>query len=286
MNKMSKTNSKLGLKISSPYIIWSGLFIIIPLFLIIFFAFTRSDNGTYTFTLQNFEELMQPMYFRIFYRSLKLALISTILCLLIGYPAAYIIAKSKASRQSVLLMLVIIPMWMNFLLRTYAWSAILGRNGVLNTILTSIGLPAMNILYTDTAVMLGMVYNFLPFMIIPIYTILTKMDQDLINAAKDLGANSAQVFTKVIFPLSMPGVVSGITMVFMPAVSTFVISKLLGGGQFMLIGNLIEQQFMSVGDWHFGSAISLFMMIVILISMALMNKFSDDSGKEGGGLLL
>ena len=286
MNKMSKTNSKLGLKISSPYIIWSGLFIIIPLFLIIFFAFTRSDNGTYTFTLQNFEELMQPMYFRIFYRSLKLALISTILCLLIGYPAAYIIAKSKASRQSVLLMLVIIPMWMNFLLRTYAWSAILGRNGVLNTILTSIGLPAMNILYTDYAVMLGMVYNFLPFMIIPIYTILTKMDQDLINAAKDLGANSAQVFTKVIFPLSMPGVVSGITMVFMPAVSTFVISKLLGGGQFMLIGNLIEQQFMSVGDWHFGSAISIFMMIVILISMALMNKFSDDSGKEGGGLLL
>lgn len=286
MNKMSKTDNKLGLKITSPYIIWSGLFIVIPLFLIIFFAFTRSDNGTYTFTLNNFKELMQPMYFRIFYRSIKLALMSTILCLLIGYPAAYIIAKSKARRQSVLLMLVIVPMWMNFLLRTYAWSAILGRNGVLNTILTAIGLPAMNILYTDSAVMLGMVYNFLPFMIIPIYTILTKMDQDLINAAKDLGANSTQVFTKVIFPLSMPGVVSGITMVFMPAVSTFVISKLLGGGQFMLIGNLIEQQFMSVGDWHFGSAISIFMMIVILISMALMNKFSDDSGKEGGGLLL
>lgn len=286
MSKMSKTDSKLGLRISSPYIIWSGLFIVIPLFLIIFFAFTKSDNGTYTFTLNNFKELMQPMYFRIFYRSIRLALISTVLCLLIGYPAAYIIAKSKASRQSVLLMLVIIPMWMNFLLRTYAWSAILGRNGVLNTILTAIGLPAMNILYTDTAVMLGMVYNFLPFMIIPIYTILTKMDQDLINAAKDLGANSRQVFTKVIFPLSVPGVVSGITMVFMPAVSTFVISKLLGGGQFMLVGNLIEQQFMSVGDWHFGSAISIFMMIVILISMALMNKFSDDSGKEGGGLLL
>ena len=286
MNKMSKTDNKLGLKITSPYIIWSGLFIVIPLFLIIFFAFTKSDNGTYSFTLNNFKELMQPMYFRIFYRSIRLALMSTILCLLIGYPAAYIIAKSKARRQSVLLMLVIVPMWMNFLLRTYAWSAILGRNGVLNTILTAIGLPAMNILYTDSAVMLGMVYNFLPFMIIPIYTILTKMDQDLINAAKDLGANSTQVFTKVIFPLSMPGVVSGITMVFMPAVSTFVISKLLGGGQFMFIGNLIEQQFMSVGDWHFGSAISIFMMIVILISMALMNKFSDDSGKEGGGLLL
>lgn len=284
--KNNNSNNKLGLKISSPYILWSGLFIVIPLFLILFFAFTKSDNGSYTFTLGNFEELMQPMYFRIFYRSIKLALISTVLCLLIGYPAAYIIAKTKASRQGTLLMLAIIPMWMNFLLRTYAWSAILGRNGVLNTILTSIGLPALNILYTDLAVMLGMVYNFLPFMIIPIYTILSKMDQDLINAAKDLGANEKQVFTKVILPLSMPGVVSGITMVFMPAVSTFIISKLLGGGQFMLIGNLIEQQFMSIGDWHFGSAISIFMMIVILISMAVLNKFSDESDKEGGGLLL
>ena len=226
------------------------------------------------------------MYFRIFFRSLKLALISTLLCLLIGYPTAYIISKTKASRQGTLLMLAIVPMWMNFLLRTYAWSAILGRNGVINTIITSLGFSPINILYTDTAVLLGMVYNFLPFMILPIYTILSKMDQDLINAAKDLGANSRQVFTKIILPLSMPGVASGITMVFMPAVSTFVISKLLGGGQFMLIGNLIEQQFMSVGDWHFGSAISIFMMIVILISMAILNKFSDESDKEGGGLLL
>ena len=229
---------------------------------------------------------MQPMYFRIFFRSLKLALISTLLCLLIGYPTAYIISKTKASRQGTLLMLAIVPMWMNFLLRTYAWSAILGRNGVINTIITSLGFSPINILYTDTAVLLGMVYNFLPFMILPIYTILSKMDQDLINAAKDLGANSRQVFTKIILPLSVPGVASGITMVFMPAVSTFVISKLLGGGQFMLIGNLIEQQFMSVGDWHFGSAISIFMMIVILISMAILNKFSDESDKEGGGLLL
>lgn len=286
MSKMNKTSNKLGLKISSPYILWSGLFIVIPLFLIIFFAFTNSTDSGYTFTLKHFEELMQPMYFRIFFRSLKLALISTLLCLLIGYPTAYIISKTKASRQGTLLMLAIVPMWMNFLLRTYAWSAILGRNGVINTIITSLGFSPINILYTDTAVLLGMVYNFLPFMILPIYTILSKMDQDLINAAKDLGANSRQVFTKIILPLSMPGVASGITMVFMPAVSTFVISKLLGGGQFMLIGNLIEQQFMSVGDWHFGSAISLFMMIVILISMALMNKFSDDSSKEGGGLLL
>ena len=286
MNKMNKTSNKLGLKISSPYILWSGLFIVIPLFLIIFFAFTNSTDSGYTFTLKHFEELMQPMYFRIFFRSLKLALISTLLCLLIGYPTAYIISKTKASRQGTLLMLAIVPMWMNFLLRTYAWSAILGRNGVINTIITSLGFSPINILYTDTAVLLGMVYNFLPFMILPIYTILSKMDQYLINAAKDLGANSRQVFTKIILPLSMPGVASGITMVFMPAVSTFVISKLLGGGQFMLIGNLIEQQFMSVGDWHFGSAISIFMMIVILISMAILNKFSDESDKEGGGLLL
>ncbi len=286
MSQMNNRENKLGLKITSPYILWSGLFIVIPLFLIVFFAFTNSENGQYTFTLQNFKELMQPMYFRIFYRSIKLAVISTVLCLIIGYPTAYIITKTKASRQNTLLMLVIVPMWMNFLLRTYAWSAILGRNGIINTIITTIGFEPINILYTDTAVMLGMVYNFLPYMILPIYTILSKLDKDLINAAKDLGANGLQVFYKIILPLSMPGVASGITMVFMPAVSTFVISKLLGGGQFMLIGNLIEQQFMSVGNWHFGSAISIFMMIVILISMAILNKFSDESDKEGGGLLL
>lgn len=286
MSQMSKINDKLGLKITSPYILWSALFIVIPLFLIVFFGFTKMEGGAYVFSLENFKELMNPLYFKVFWRSIRLAVISTILCLLVGYPTAYIISKSKASRQNILLMLAIIPMWMNFLLRTYAWSAILGREGILNTVLNAIGLNSVNVLYTDAAVLLGMVYNFLPFMILPIYTVLSKMDQDLINAAKDLGANGRQVFSKIIFPLSMPGVVSGITMVFMPAVSTFVISKLLGGGQFMLIGNLIEQQFMSVGDWHFGSAISLFMMIVILITMAIMNRFSDDSEKEGGGLLL
>ena len=176
-------------------------------------------------------------------------------------------------------------MWMNFLLRTYAWFAILGKNGIINNIIESLGLSPINILYTDTAVLLGMVYNFLPFMVLPIYTVLSKMDQDIINAAKDLGANGYQVFTKIVFPLSMPGVASGITMVFMPAVSTFIISKLLGGGQFMLLGNLIEQQFMTIGDWHFGSAVSIFMMIMILLSMAFMNKFDKDSNKEGGGLL-
>ena len=273
-------------RLATPYAIWSVLFIVIPLILIVFFSFTKQVDGRYMFTLDNFDKFFNVMYFKVVRRSLVLAFISTVLCLIVGYPTAYIISKAKPSRIATLLLLCILPMWMNFLLRTYAWSAILGKNGFINTLLGMVGLGPINILYTDAAVLLGMVYNFLPFMILPIHTILSKMDQDLINAAKDLGANNFQVFTKVIFPLSLPGVISGITMVFMPAVSTFVISKLLGGGQFYLIGNLIEQEFMSVGDWHFGSAISIFMMIIILISMAIMNKYSSGNDKEGGGLLL
>ncbi|MFQ9288702.1 MAG: ABC transporter permease [Intestinibacter bartlettii] len=273
-------------RLATPYATWSVLFIVIPLILIVFFSFTKQVDGRYMFTLDNFDKFFNVMYFKVVRRSLVLAFISTVLCLIVGYPTAYIISKAKPSRRATLLLLCILPMWMNFLLRTYAWSAILGKNGFINTLLGMVGLGPINILYTDAAVLLGMVYNFLPFMILPIHTILSKMDQDLINAAKDLGANNFQVFTKVIFPLSLPGVISGITMVFMPAVSTFVISKLLGGGQFYLIGNLIEQEFMSVGDWHFGSAISIFMMIIILISMAIMNKYSSGNDKEGGGLLL
>lgn len=273
-------------RLATPYAIWSVLFIVIPLILIVFFSFTKQVDGRYMFTLDNFDKFFNVMYFKVVRRSLVLAFISTVLCLIVGYPTAYIISKAKPSRRATLLLLCILPMWMNFLLRTYAWSAILGKNGFINTLLGMVGLGPINILYTDAAVLLGMVYNFLPFMILPIHTILSKMDQDLINAAKDLGANNFQVFTKVIFPLSLPGVISGITMVFMPAISTFVISKLLGGGQFYLIGNLIEQEFMSVGDWHFGSAISIFMMIIILISMAIMNKYSSGNDKEGGGLLL
>ena len=273
-------------RLATPYAIWSVLFIVIPLILIVFFSYTKQVDGRYMFTLDNFDKFFNVMYFKVVRRSLVLAFISTVLCLIVGYPTAYIISKAKPSRRATLLLLCILPMWMNFLLRTYAWSAILGKNGFINTLLGMVGLGPINILYTDAAVLLGMVYNFLPFMILPIHTILSKMDQDLINAAKDLGANNFQVFTKVIFPLSLPGVISGITMVFMPAVSTFVISKLLGGGQFYLIGNLIEQEFMSVGDWHFGSAISIFMMIIILISMAIMNKYSSGNDKEGGGLLL
>ena len=228
---------------------------------------------------------MNPVYFSVFFRSIWLALISTVICLLIGYPIAYILAKKPENKRNFFLLVFILPMWMNFLLRTYAWMSILGRNGIINSILTTIGLKPLDLLYSNGAVLLVMVYNFLPFMVLPIYTSLTKMDKDVINAAYDLGARSSQVFKRVIFPLSIPGVVSGITMVFMPAVSTFVISRLLGGGQYMLVGNLIEQQFTTVGDWNFGSAISIFMMILILISMAIMNKFTDEGDREGGGLL-
>lgn len=268
-----------------PYIIWSALFIVIPLILVLVFSFTVENGDKLIFSLENYKRLINPIYLKVFLRSIVLAGSSTIICLLVGYPVAYIISKAHISKRNTLILLFILPMWMNFLLRTYAWVAILGKNGILNSFLGLFGIDPVTLLYTNFAILLGMVYNFLPFMVLPIYTSLSKMDNDLINAARDLGANSFQVFTKVIFPLSVPGVISGITMVFMPAVTTFAISRLLGGGKFMLLGDLIEQQFTVVGDWNFGSAISIFMMIVILISMAVMSRFEDDSDKEGGGLL-
>lgn len=268
-----------------PYIIWSALFIVVPLILVLVFSFTVENGDKLIFSLENYKRLINPIYLKVFLRSIVLAGSSTIICLLVGYPVAYIISKAHISKRNTLILLFILPMWMNFLLRTYAWVAILGKNGILNSFLGLFGIEPVTLLYTNFATLLGMVYNFLPFMVLPIYTSLSKMDNDLINAARDLGANSFQVFTKVIFPLSVPGVISGITMVFMPAVTTFAISRLLGGGKFMLLGDLIEQQFTVVGDWNFGSAISIFMMIVILISMAVMSRFEDDSDKEGGGLL-
>lgn len=267
--------------LAGPYIVWMSLFIVVPLMLIVAFSFSVKTSEGLRFSLENFKRLMDPIYFKVFGRSISLALQSTILCLLIGYPVAYIISKKPEHRRGMLIMLFILPMWMNFLLRTYAWLAILGKNGLLNNLLGIIGIGPIDILYTNTAVLLGMVYNFLPFMVLPIYTSLLKMDQDLINAAYDLGASKITAFRKVIFPLSLPGVVSGITMVFMPAVSTFVISQLLGGGKELLIGNLIEQQFTTVGNWNFGSAISIIMMILILIAMAVTSKFSDDDAKGG-----
>lgn len=268
-----------------PYVIWSAIFIVIPLILVVFFSFTKEVDNGYVFSLENYKELMDPIYWTVFFRSIVLAGISTLICLIVGYPVAYIVSKMHVSKRGMVILLFILPMWMNFLLRTYAWVAILGKNGLLNSFLGMFGVEPVSILYTNFAILLGMVYNFLPFMVLPIYTSLSKMDNDLVNAAHDLGANNITVFRKIIFPLSLPGVISGITMVFMPAVTTFAISRLLGGGKFMLLGDLIEQQFTVVGDWNFGSAVSIFMMIVILISMAVMSKFEDESDKEGGGLL-
>ena len=260
-----------------PYLAWMFAIILIPLLLIVLFSFT-SKSGNH-FTLIHFKEFFTPIYLKVMGHSLYMAAISTLFCLLLGYPIAYIIAKENPSKRNILLMVFIIPMWMNFLLRTYAWMTILGKNGIINQLFGLVNLGPYNLLYNDVAVIMGMIYNFLPFMIYPIYSVLIKIDDSLVEAATDLGANVISTFMKVILPLSIPGIITGITMVFMPAVSTFVIPTLLGGGQYMLIGNLIELQFLQQNNWYFGSAISIILMIFILISMGIMSKFD----KEGGG---
>lgn len=275
---MRKKNNQSALP-AAPYVVWSSLFIVIPLLIVVFFGFTIKSGDSYHFSLENFQRLMDPKYLKVFGRSILLAVEATLGCLILGYPVAYLISKMREGKRNILIMLFIIPMWMNFLLRTYAWLPILGKNGLINSLLVTLGFARANLLYNDFAVLFGMIYNFLPFMILPIYTVLIKMDTDLINAASDLGASRKEIFTKIIFPLSMPGIISGITMVFMPAVSTFVISRILGGGQYMLLGNLIETQYTSMDDWNFGSAIAIFMMIIILISMAFMNKFEGTDDK-------
>jgi spermidine/putrescine transport system permease protein len=268
--------------ISYPYIVWMIIFIVVPLVLVLFYSVTAQTGDGVRFTAANFRRFVDPIYINVLIRSVVLALISTGICLLLGYPMAMILSSREYSRKKIMYMLIVMPMWMNFLLRTYAWMTLLERNGVINTLLSMLSLPRLDILYTNNAVVLGMVYNFLPFMILPIYSVLTKIDYSVIEAAQDLGGNSFTVFRRVILPLSLPGVISGITMVFMPAVTTFVISRLLGGGQFMLIGNLIEQQFLSSGDWGFGSALSVIMMLLILLSMGLMQRYEQENG--GGAL--
>jgi len=268
--------------VSYPYILWMIIFTIVPLLLVLYSSFTKTENGMVVFTLDNFIRVMEPTYLKVLWRSIVLAVISTVVCFILGYPVAMILAGKDISRKSTLVMLMVVPMWMNFLLRTYAWMTLLDRKGVINSILGTLGLPQVHLLYTDFAVVLGMVYNFLPFMVLPIYSVLIKIDRSLIEAAEDLGSDNFTVFRKVIFPLSLPGVASGITMVFMPAVTTFIISKLLGGSQYMLIGNLIEDQFMRVYDWNFGSAVSIIMMLLILLSMGVMSR--NDKEGTGGAL--
>ncbi|MBO5856793.1 MAG: ABC transporter permease [Clostridia bacterium] len=258
------------------------IFIVVPLVLVLWYALFKNDNGNIAFTTEYIKRFFEPVYIQVFLRSIFLAVVSTAICLLIGYPLAYILAGKTFKHKNMLMFLVIVPMWMNFLLRTYAWLTILEKNGILNQILEFLNLPTQNILYTNYAVILGMVYNYLPFMVLPLYTALSKIDKNLINAAEDLGANKFTVLKKVVFPLSLPGVISGITMTFMPAVTTFVISKLLGGGQTTLIGDLIENQFKVANDWNFGSALSLILMVIILLSMRVMTKYEEEN--EGGGL--
>lgn len=270
---------------SYPYLVWMALFIILPVILVLLYSFTEKNVGgirTIQFTVDNFAKFFQPMYLKILLRSIGLAAYSTILCLLIGFPAAFLISRAKLSRRSMMLFLCLLPMWINMLLRTYAWMTILGNNGLINQLLVFLGFETKNLLYNDFAVIVGMIYNFLPFMILPIYTGLSKLDKNLIEAAEDLGANSFTVFRKIIVPLSMPGVISGIVMVFMPAVSTFMIPRLLGGSKSLMLGSLIENLFITAGDWNFGSAISIIMMIIILLSMTIMNRYDVDKGESTG----
>lgn len=266
---------------ASPYVLWCILFIVIPLMLILAYSFTAKDldSGSIIFSMENYKKFLDPLFIKVFLKSVTLALKATVLCLVIGYPMAMILSGMNKRMQRTAVLLFILPMWMNFLLRTYAWVAILGNNGIINRFFKMFGF-SFNLMYNEGAVLLGMVYNFLPFMVLPIYTVLTKIDFSLIEAAEDLGASRNTVLRKIIFPLSMPGVLSGITMVFMPAVSTFVISNLLGGSKQTLIGNLVEQQFLVLNNWHFGSSISVILMVFILLFMAILNRAEKDN--EGG----
>ena len=263
---------------SAPYIVWMVIFIVVPLFLVVFFAFTDSSGA---FTFDNILKIGQ--YSNVFLRSVWLGAIATVISFVLGYPMAYIISKIDVKKQSIMIMLIMLPMWMNFLLRTYAWMSLLEDTGLINQLLKAIGLEPVHMINTAGAVVLGMVYNYLPYMVLPIYSILTKMDTSVIEAAQDLGANNRKVFTKVVFPLSLPGVISGITMVFVPSVSTFIISKMLGGGGNLLIGDLIDMQFLgNAYNPNLGSAISLVLMILILLCMGIMNQFDDGDNAEGG----
>ncbi|MBO4685921.1 MAG: ABC transporter permease [Lachnospiraceae bacterium] len=262
-------------RMTYPYIVWALILIVAPMLLIVLYAFTTKGNDVVTtkFTLENFARFFSDrLFLKVLLRSLKVAAITTIACLLLGYFPAYYIAKSSETFKMHWVLIITFPTWINLLVRTYAWIGILQDDGIINTVLGWIGLGPYKMMYTEFAVILGMVYNFLPFMILQIYTSLTKMDGSLLEAASDLGANKFQSFLRVTLPLSLPGIISGITLVFLPAVSSFCIPNMLGGGQYMLVGNVIEQYFLSSGDWNFGSAISMIMAVIIILSMYLTKK--------------
>ena len=268
---MSKSKKLL----SAPFLFWAALFIIVPLCMVFYYGLT---DKTGAFTLENVIAMSSPEHSKALWEAIKLSVLSTILCLILAYPLAMILTNMSKGQDSLIILIFILPMWMNFLLRTLAWQTLLEKNGVINGILSFLGLPTLSIINTPTAIVLGMVYNFLPFMVLPIYNVLVKIDKNLISAAHDLGANWVQTFLKIIFPLSVPGVISGITMVFVPALTTFVISRLLGGSKVLLIGNVIEQEFTQTGNWHLGSGLSIVLMLFIIVNMVL-SVITDKDGE-------
>ncbi len=278
MFKRAMTQKMLSL----PYLVWMSVFIVVPLLLVLYYAFTKHVDGTVVISAEHLLKAFDPVYMRVLLHSILLALLTTAICLLLGYPVAYMLARA-GRRGRFLLVLVVLPMWMNFLLRTYAWMSLLDNQGIINSFLQWTGIGGTTLMYTEGAVILGMVYNFFPFMVLPLYSVLIKIPRSLTEAAEDLGADSLRVFTRVTLPLSVPGIVTGITMVFMPAVTTFAISRLLGGSQYMLFGDLIENQFLFAQDWSMGAALSIFMIVIILLSMAVLSRY--DKGAKGGGIL-
>lgn len=275
---MSKSLSRK--LVDKPYIVWSVLFIIAPLVMVFYYAFTDTSGA---FSLSSINAI--PAYTSTILLSVIYGVIASAICLLIGYPFAYLLTKTKLSTQSMMVLLVMLPMWMNFLIRTYSWMTILGDSGIINTVLGVLGLGSVKLINTGGAVILGMVYNFLPYMILPIYSVISKMDNSLIEAAQDLGSSKAQIFRKVIMPLSLPGVISGITMVFVPCVSTFYITQKLGGGQVVLIGDIIETQFQTANNYHLGASLSLVLMVLIIMCLGIMNFLGADQESEGGVII-
>lgn len=273
-------NSLAGKLSDKPYIVWSAIFIIAPLIMVAYYALTDTTGA---FSLNSIKAI--PSYTSTILLSVLYGVVATAICLVVGYPFAYFISKTKASTQGTMVLLVMLPMWMNFLIRTYSLMTILGDTGIINTVLNFFGIDSLKLINTGGAVILGMVYNFLPYMILPIYSVMSKIDNSLIEAAQDLGSTRFQVMRKVIMPLSLPGVLSGITMVFVPCVSTFYITQKLGGGQVVLIGDIIETQFQSANNYNLGASLSLVLMVLILICLGVMNYLGADDETEGGVII-
>lgn len=265
---------------AAPHMVWSVLFIIAPLIFVVYYAFTDKEGNP---TLGNITELAQASYLEVFIRSICFAFLATVICLIIAYPIAYFMSKAKPKTQKILIMLVMLPQWLNFLIRTYSWMALLEDTGIINTILGYMNIGPLHMINTSGAVILGMVYNYLPYMIIPLHSVISKIDPRVLEAASDLGCSPLRVLVRVVIPLSVSGIVSGVTMVFVPSISTFYISQKLGGGNFDLIGDTIERQFQTAYNYNLGAAMSFVLMLIIVISMAVMNRYS---GEDDGGVIV